>query len=40
MGKKVQVRIANGEVILSNKYVNCFVDFGTKGGFLMFTVLP
>ena len=39
-GKKVQVRMANNDVVYTDKYVRCMVDFGTVSAYLLFTVLP
>ena len=39
-GRKVQVKMANNDVVFTDKYVRCMVDFGVKSAYLLFTVLP
>jgi predicted aspartyl protease len=39
-GRKVKVKLANGDYVINNSYVRCMVVFGEVQGFLHFTVLP
>lgn len=39
-GQKVKVNVANGDYVITNTFVRCYVDFGVVSGFLYFTVLP
>ena len=39
-GRKARVSLANGSVLFTSTYVRIFVNFGTVGGMMLFTVLP
>lgn len=39
-GQQVKVKVANGDHVITNTFVRCYVDFGCVSGFLYFTVLP
>ncbi len=39
-GKKVKVKLANGDYVMTNRFARCMVDFGAQSGFLYFNVIP